>query len=539
MEILAVFLLLIVILFLIISFLYFFSISRLNRKRTLDLYYKDLIRYKIKELDQLFNDFKNKNEFLQEEILNDIEDTIKNLIYVTLNKLKICYLSLEKENLLKFYFSKNKFKNKLKEIDKLQFDYKITYAKIKFKINEYNLINEIKENLILELDQLFKKFINLVKISEFQKDLLQGKYLERINKIEYKIIKIKEEKNDLDDFINKIKKINSEILELNNDFVFYLKIKNKIDSFYLNIKTKIKQLINENSQFIKKYYKNLQAKIKDIKYDFAKLKIHLFNLNFLYARKINQKILDKLNLMFFDYQTVFNQTEFILKEEKNLFWFMRNISNFDNLIKYKFSNFINDDKLKISYLNYLKKEIIDKFNAYKKYQDENILHRKIIVKKVDQLILISSYLKKYQQIFFLKDSIEKENKFMKKFNNLNFIFINIENLYYQIPDKYQKKYKDKIIKIKESFKLFSSEIKILKSFEIKEKYLKLENELNIFYQKIFRDTFLILYLNEIISSLNKYHSNQKISFIENKIEKYYQNDNLIDALKVIYRTIVI
>src|ERR1051325_9086312 len=281
MEILAVFLLLIVILFLIISFLYFSSISRLNRKRTLDLYYKDLIRYKIKELDQLFNDFKNKNEFLQEEILNDIDDTIKNLIYVT----------------------KNKFKNRLKEIDKLQFDYKITYAKIKFKINEYNLINEIKENLIFELDQLFEKFINLVKISEFQKDLLQGKYLERINKIEYKIIKIKEEKNDLDDFINKIKKINSEILELNNDFVFYLKIKSKIDSFYLNIKTKIKQLINENSQFIKKYYKNLQTKIKDIKYDFAKLKIHLFNLNFLYARKINQKILDKLNLMFFDYQT--------------------------------------------------------------------------------------------------------------------------------------------------------------------------------------------------------------------------------------------
>lgn len=539
MEILAVFLLLIVILFLIISFLYFSSISRLNRKRTLDLYYKDLIKYKIKELDQLFNDFKNKNEFLQEEILNDIDDTIKNLIYVTLNKLKICYVSLEKENFLKFYFSKNKFKNRLKEIDKLQFDYKITYAKIKFKINEYNLINEIKENLIFELDQLFKKFINLVKISEFQKDLLQGKYLERINKIEYKIIKIKEEKNDLDDFINKIKKINSEILELNNDFVFYLKIKNKIDSFYLNIKTKIKQLINENSQFIKKYYKNLQTKIKDIKYDFAKLKIHLFNLNFLYARKINQKILDKLNLMFFDYQTFFNQIEFILREEKNLFWFMGNIGNFDNLIKYKFSNFTNDDKLKISYLNYLKKEIIDKFDVYKKYQDENILHRKIIIKKVDQLILISSYLKKYQQIFFAKDSIEKENKIIKKFNNLNFIFINIENLYYQIPDKYQKKYKDKIINIKENLQLFFSEIKILKSFEIKEKYLKLENELTIFYQKIFRDTFLILYLNEIISSLNKYHSNQKISFIENKIENYYQNDNLIEALKVIYRTIVI
>lgn len=174
---------------------------------------------------------------------------------------------------------------------------------------------------------------------------------------------------------------------------------------------------------------------------------------------------------------------------------MGNIGNFDNLIKYKFSNFTNDDKLKISYLNYLKKEIIDKFDVYKKYQDENILHRKIIIKKVDQLILISSYLKKYQQIFFAKDSIEKENKLIKKFNNLNFIFINIENLYYQIPDKYQKKYKDKIIKIKENLQSFFSETKILKSFEIKEKYLKLENELTIFYQKIFRDTFLILYLN--------------------------------------------
>lgn len=539
MEILAVFLLLMVILFLIISFLYFFSISRINRKRTLDLYYKDLIGYKIKDLDQLFNDFKHKNEFLSEEIFNDIDDTIKSLIYVTLNKLKICYISLEKENNLKFYFSKNKFKSKLKEIDKLQFDYKITYAKIKFKINEYNLINEIKENLLFELDQLLRKFINLVKISEFQKDLLQGKYLERINKTENKINKIKKEKSDLDDFISKIKLVNLEILELNSDFIFYLKIKNGIDSFYLDIKIKIKQLINENNQFVKKYYKNLQVKIKDIKYDFAKLKIHLLNLNFLYARKINQKIFDKLNLIFFDYQTVLNQTEFILQEEKNLFWFIKNINHFDDLVKYKFSNFINDDKLKISYLNYLKSEIIDKFNVYKKYQEENILHRKIIIKKADQLILISNYLKKYQQIFFAKDNNEKENKFIRKFNNLNFIFINIENLYYQIGNKYQKKYKNKMIEIKEKLQLFVLESKKLKNFELKEKYLKLENELTIFYQKIFRDTFLILYLNEIISALNKYHSNQKISFIENKIENYYQNDNLIEALKVIYRTITI
>ncbi|BDV03682.1 MAG: hypothetical protein HPPSJP_4030 [Candidatus Hepatoplasma scabrum] len=535
MEILAILLLLIFILFLIISFWFFLLLERQNRKRILNIYYHDLYKYQIRYLYKIFLQFKKENNFFEQEIFNDLEDTIKNLNYVTFNKLKILYQKLDQENKIKFYFGKKKFQNKLKELDQLQFDYKITYAKTKFKINEFNLINEIKTNLISKINQIFVNFLQEIKNSIYQKNLLKGKYLEKINKVDLNIKKLSTAKIDLDDFIKKITLINKEIVNLKQNFVFYLDINKSINIEYKVLFKNIKKLLKDQKiPFF--YLKIFEKKFQEIKYDFTKLKIYLSNLNFNKVKKLNDKLFFNLNLLSFKMREIINKSEFIDKMTKNLLFFISKIKDYQKIIRYNYSLFIKDDNLKIKESLSLEKLIVDNFKQ--DILNKEIVNQNIFAKKLQKLFLISEYLQKYQKIILDKSELQKLQKKEDDLLKLNFIFYKIESLFFKLPNKYQQKYQEKFKQINDFFALLLNQIKNLKNKRWKDKYFKFKEEITIFYQQIFKDLFLISYLNEIILIVNKYRFDKKITSLKNKVEYFYQKDNLIEALRIAHETVI-
>lgn len=532
MEILAVFLVLIFILFWIVSFWFFFILKRQNNKKILNIYYSDLSKYKIKDLYKLFFQFKKENKFLEEEIFNDLEDTIKNLNYVSFNKLKIFYQELEKENKLKFYFNKKLFKQKILKLDKLQFDYKITYAKVKFRINELNLINEIKENLIFEVSEIFMNFFNLVKNSIDQKKLKEQKYLEQIQKINLKIKNLAIKKIDLDDFIQKIKLINQEIKEANEDFIFYLDIKKYLDFEYKKILRDLRKLIN-NKNIPLFYLKESKKIYSNIQYEFAKLKTYFLNFNFKNARKINTKIINDINFLYFNTKIIINKFKFMKKITENIRLFIDNIKDYKDFIRYKFSLFIEEDKINVKNLINLEIKIIKEFDEYENIEKKE--KNNIFENKYQKIILIYEDLKNYQKIFLNESILEKKDQ---DFLKLNFVFNKIEDLLIDFPNKFQIKYHEKLIEAKKNFKFILNQNKNLKDKAFKNFYLKFEEEIITLYQQIFKDAFLIFYLNEIIFILNKYRFDKKIVFLKEKIESFYKEDNLIEALRIAYKTII-
>lgn len=532
MEILAISLVLIFVLFLIISFWFFFLLKKQNHKKILNIYYKDLSKYKIKDLYKIFFQFKKENKFLEEEIFNDLEDTIKNLNYVSFKKLKLFYQELEDENKLKFYFNTKSFKEKILKLDKLQFDYKITYAKIKFRINELNLINEIKENLILNVSKIFKNFFNLLKNSIDQKNLSEQKYLQKIAKIDSKIKNLSIRKIDLDDFIQATELINQEIKIANENFNFYLSIKRYLNFEYKKNLEDLKKLINnQNMPFFA--FKEFKKRYSNIQYEFAKLKTYYLNLNFFKAQKINQKILNDINSLYFDAESIINKFKFIKKETENLKLFIENINEYKDFIKYKFSCFIKEDKLKINDLSNLELKIIAEFKEFIKIDQE--LKNNTFTKKYQKLIFIKENLKIYQKIFLSESVLEKKDQDIQK---LNFVFNKIDDLFIKFPNKFKIKYQEKLTENKNNFKSILNQKQNLKNKEYRNSYLKLEEKIIILYQQIFKDAFLIFYLNEIIFILNKYRFDKKIVFLKEKIEFFYQEDNLIEALRIAYKTII-
>lgn len=532
MEILAVFLILIFILFWIVSFWFFFILKRQNNKKILNIYYSDLSKYQIKDLYKLFFQFKKENKFLEEEIFNDLEDTIKNLNYVSFNKLKIFYQELEKENKLKFYFNKKVFKQKILKLDKLQFDYKITYAKVKFRINELNLINEIKENLIFEVSEIFTNFFNLVKNSIDQKKLREQKYLEQIQKINLKIKNLAIKKIDLDDFIQKIKLINQEIKDANEDFNFYLDIKKYLDFEYKKILSDLRKLIN-NKNIPLFYLKESKKIYSNIQYEFAKLKTYFLNFNFKKAKKINTKIVNDINFLYFNTKIIINKFKFMKKITENIRLFIDNNNDYKDFIRYKFSLFIEEDKINIKNLINLEIKIIKEFGEYENIEKEE--KNNIFENKYQKIILIYEDLKTYQKIFLSESVLEKKDQ---DFLKLNFIFNKIEDLLIDFPNNFQIKYHEKLIEAKKNFKFILNQNKNFKDKAFKNFYLKFEEKIITLYQQIFKDAFLIFYLNEIIFILNKYRFDKKIVFLKEKIESFYQEDNLIEALRIAYKTII-
>ena len=512
-------------------------------------------KYNLENEEKLKKDFKKKiseiKDFLISSKINDNSefilhlDYILNYFYLSENNkknLKEIFEYLEKrenENKIQILFSIQKNIEKIKsekeeDIKKILKNPKneIWEKKINFlKLEKINLKKE-KSDLLLK----FKKRMSILKkIIDHKENCLKKIFQKKIKEKNLKLIKnfeISEDKNILKQVIINLSKKNEnfeilikksineyeDILEQNLDKNIYEKI------------FALKKLMNMNLKNLKNSKKNFDqfSVSSDLNENLLNLKKSIFGKIFFLVEKKNKilgyekKLIDlKKNLE--NLKTKFEEFEF--KDDNNILYkdLKKKIDNKifqKNFIKKNFQKekeeveILQNELIKIYYFNEQKKNHLIFFL---KSQKSLLYKRNKEIKK---------FFFKLKSKFSFLENFSKLKRFLKRFNDINFINNNIKKKYFLEEKKkknnnYIKKLKDKKKKIKNKNKNFFFN------------FFQNNKKMDFSYQKNINVKFFENYSkfqNQFFDNLNlSINSFQSIKSISNEIFENFKNNQKLNS----------
>ncbi len=536
--------------FFITSIILYYAFQKRRKVFITKEYEKELEKYSFENLNNKFSLLSSRITSDKNEI-NDLEDEIKNLEVIILNEVKIKYNNIYNHISGWYKFKFLKFSKLSSELFEKQFEYKTSYLKILFRLNEFSLKNEIKKSLIFNVKNVYNFLNNRIDRSKYSNEIKMSNIVNKLHGLDDLIEESSKLSDDLtfslEKYVGKIQTIILKMNEVEKDIKFLEETFETINLTFKNINNNFKSITSDNRDAFEKRKNEWKSSFTELNKKINNIKKNTFLLEKSLAKKELYNAIEAMTSI---------TKNALLNKEAYLF-----ITEFDKKLEFLLKNFKKDEQKILVELERF--SINDKKNKINEFKNINNSIK----------AFVNSYITKRKNKFTTFEPIELINDLSKIQLSLSKYFSLLENAYLEIEQIMNKtddinkkvysmnvtllKVEDKIENISpESRFIYEQELENFQSqvSRLIEDYRKnmqipsqnkiddvnnLFNNIENFYQKVYTEAFKFTYIQKLIIILNKYISNRKISALIEDMKMKYREGNIVDSLRVAKKIIEI
>ncbi len=534
--------------FIITTLSFYFTFQKKNKFFVVENYEKELENYEISKINKKILNIQQK---LEEDInidrieFNDLVESRANLEKITLNELRSLYKNVYAHIDGVYLFRFHKFSTLINRIYEKQFEYKVNYLEIIFKINELNLKNDLKKSLSYNIRECYKFLNNRIIDSKYEQWVTRSSIIKRIYAMDDLIEEITLLSNKADvpfvSFVKKIKKILYELNSIEVDVKFLEETYETINTLLKNINDKFKQITSKNRSAFSKQTKEWKEAFKKFNNKIIEIKkaALLLEKNFV-RRELNEIIIVFLEIT----RDAFINREsyiFILNYDKKLEYIYNNYQNDEKTLVYELEKFqISDKNKKINAFKKINELIQSDFEEYFKKRSKGFSEFSPFEIINNDIKKIQTHLNKYffilENVYLeIKVIINKTDDINKKLYTMNLELLKSEGKMDSILPisrfKYEKQFEFFQQKISDLIYEYKNDIRIPTKDKMDD-INSLYEEIIIFSNKIHSEAFKFIYTQKMIVALNKYYSLNKVSNLIDDLRMKYQEGNIVDSLRI-------